>query len=547
VNLNREIVMSPTRSPSHCLAWLLVWLCGCMGYHEVKSDPPPGFGKNIPPVPADSDADGVPDDRDNCPNRHNPDQKDVDGNGRGDACDPRCGDGVVSPGEQCDLAQPPTLGCRNYGYDSGTLRCVKCRWDFSNCRRDPKRIYRRRRGSCPYIYLKGASGFRHVGDTSGSVLAAGLPFPRPRHYAENVYLLEGFVPQKGFYELHLREVIFESAYVDRLQLYVVDAPRGHQVHTRWSLTSQLGYRSPSGFLSVAAPRPPRAARLEDGRDVLGAVSRADGNPLPVTRATLSRVILEFGPVQRPRQARLILTAWGYYADLRRHQKPPYSSGTTIEVFQKGRWVPKVVAGKAAGDRKTWAVPIPGLLGPAGGRLRLTMAHQPSVIDVLDAVALDDSNPVPLTIRGVLPSVATLSFGGAARVRPSSLRSPVRADDGRYPAQPEGYMRGAFTRFGGVLPLLARRDDRFVVMAHGDRLALKFPSPTQKPGTVRRVFLGAHLYYSLKYHPFGLLTNTVEPLPYFGMTRYPYPIALSPYHRSRRYLDYRARWNTRIHR
>jgi hypothetical protein len=38
------------------------------------------------PPPADVDGDGVPDDEDNCPHAFNPDQRDTDGNGWGDAC-----------------------------------------------------------------------------------------------------------------------------------------------------------------------------------------------------------------------------------------------------------------------------------------------------------------------------------------------------------------------------------------------------------------------------------------------------------------------------
>ncbi len=55
-------------------------------YKEPPPKPPPPQPKP-PPPPPDRDHDGIPDFRDNCPDVYNPDQKDSDGNGVGDACD----------------------------------------------------------------------------------------------------------------------------------------------------------------------------------------------------------------------------------------------------------------------------------------------------------------------------------------------------------------------------------------------------------------------------------------------------------------------------
>jgi hypothetical protein len=58
------------------------------------SDIPPGGGGGFgcPPITvADADADGVPDSSDNCPYAYNPDQKDTDGDGKGDVCDQSSG------------------------------------------------------------------------------------------------------------------------------------------------------------------------------------------------------------------------------------------------------------------------------------------------------------------------------------------------------------------------------------------------------------------------------------------------------------------------
>ena len=55
-------------------------------------------------VPGDFDHDGVDDKKDNCLIVKNPDQRDSDGDGQGDACDPfndRDGDGVADARDNC--------------------------------------------------------------------------------------------------------------------------------------------------------------------------------------------------------------------------------------------------------------------------------------------------------------------------------------------------------------------------------------------------------------------------------------------------------------
>jgi hypothetical protein len=52
-------------------------------------------------VPTDSDKDGIPDRTDNCVSIANPDQKDSDGNGLGDACEDYDRDGIVNAQDNC--------------------------------------------------------------------------------------------------------------------------------------------------------------------------------------------------------------------------------------------------------------------------------------------------------------------------------------------------------------------------------------------------------------------------------------------------------------
>lgn len=50
---------------------------------------------------ADADADGIPDITDNCVTQKNPDQQDVNGNRRGDACDDFDRDGLINANDNC--------------------------------------------------------------------------------------------------------------------------------------------------------------------------------------------------------------------------------------------------------------------------------------------------------------------------------------------------------------------------------------------------------------------------------------------------------------
>jgi hypothetical protein len=521
--------------------------CGALVNPDQADADGDGVGDACDP---DRDGDGVPDGEDDCPAIPDPDQADADGDGVGDACSApgtRCGNGRLDDGEQCDPATPVIDSCESFGFDGGSLGCRDCSWDTTGCwQRVPDYYYRRGRGSCPYVYLREGGRYRYHTDLSGSVLAAGLPFFRPRHYGTGIYPLGEFAAEDGVWRLKAREVIFEASYFDEAALLVVDVPAGYDVHNEWSGTSLLE-RAPSlAFVTVREPRPPLTAVDDRGNDVLAEVVQADGVPLPVAEADLSRVELDFGPIAHPEHAKLIVASWGYYGDLREHQTPPFSAATTIETLgEDGEWRVAVTAGKSCGDVRPWSIDLAGVLAADDTRMRLTMAHMPSVLDLLDAVALDDSPPVAFTVTRVDPRDAELRLGGSARVDPSSLAHPVHADDDHLPVLPHALLSGRYTRYGDVRPLLESADDRFVLMAHGDELELAFDAPPRPPGTDRRVFLLADVFYTLKFHPFGQLTDTIEPLPFHGMESYPYPPEAWPYRNDRGYERYLEEWNTRV--
>lgn len=402
-------------------------------------------------------------------------------------------------------------------------------------------------GSCPFAFLWDRGEYRYYTDLSGSPLAAGLSFFRPQHYGLNVYELGTWTADAGRFRMRLRELTFEASYFDQATLALVDVPEGYGVYNEWSSTPQLDREPSRAYVTVRLPlRPPVSAVTDEGTDALEALTVVDGVPAPVQGNGLSRVLLDFGAIEHPEHARLIVTTWGAYGDYRERQTEAPAAGTLVETLDAdGQWQPRVLAGKSASDAKTWSLDVAGVLAAGDTRMRVTMAHQPSTIDLLDAVYLDDSAPVPYTLTRIAPLTATLAFGGASPIAAPTVTSRAQVESASMPPSELAFLNGSYTRYGDVRPLLLEADDRFVIMAHADELALEFEAPPQAPGTTRRAFLEADVFYTLKYHPFGQLTDTIEPLPFHGMTTYPYPPELWPHRDDPAYQQYLRDWNTRV--
>ena len=108
------------------------------------------------------------------------------------------------------------------------------------------------------------------------------------------------------------------------------------------------------------------------------------------------------------------------------------------------------------------------------------------------------------------------------------------------------MTGRYTREGDVRSLLGTRDDMFVVSRPGDEIALAFDGgalPSLQPGFSRTFFLYV-VGYSKEMDINSASPDQVGPLPFHGMSKYPYSwpehYPLTP--ARQRYLE---TYNTRI--
>jgi hypothetical protein len=108
------------------------------------------------------------------------------------------------------------------------------------------------------------------------------------------------------------------------------------------------------------------------------------------------------------------------------------------------------------------------------------------------------------------------------------------------------MPGRYTREGDVKPLLADVDDRFVVTASGDEIAVSFPAdrlPALPEGWTRTFLLYAD-GFSKEMNLHSASPDLLEPLPFHGMSAYPYGPA-EKYPDTPEHQRYRATYNTRV--
>ena len=105
--------------------------------------------------------------------------------------------------------------------------------------------------------------------------------------------------------------------------------------------------------------------------------------------------------------------------------------------------------------------------------------------------------------------------------------------------------GQYTRYGQTLPLLQSIDDQYVIMGAGEALEVRFDASGLPPVAegMRRDFLVFLDGWAKDRDPNTKEALHVEPLPFHGMSAYPYgedeSFPNTPEHRA-----WRKQWNTR---
>ncbi|MEE8586357.1 MAG: FG-GAP-like repeat-containing protein [Acidobacteriota bacterium] len=415
-------------------------------------------------------------------------------------------------------------------------------------------------GSCPMVFTWNGQEFEFIGDILGvAPLGASAGEGRFFEADHDEYIqISGHSLQalEGKYEVRITEELREVAYLDQVRLLAVDHPAGLDVYTNDK------FKSPPfpefRLFGVRERLYPIEARDHRGRDVRSKILHKDGRCPDDFKRDLSGLAekhfieLEFGPgAAVGNQAILVMNGWVDWADgstIRRASQQS-EAGLTPPSLQvqdaAGTWKTVVAdMGLPAGKPKTIVVDLSGKFLSASRRLRIIT----NLCIYWDEIFLGEEAAAPQARLSQVPlQSAELRFRGfSTPVVDAQRKQPEVFDYARWrPLAMWNPTPGLYTRYGQVAELLEGVDDRFVIMAAGDELQLLFDAGRlpKLPHGWKRDFL----LYADGWAKDGDLNTafarSVEPLPFHGMSAYPYP-AGEAYPSAEKHRRYRKQYNTR---
>jgi tetratricopeptide (TPR) repeat protein len=414
----------------------------------------------------------------------------------------------------------------------------------------------RKPSSCPYLFTWNGSRFEFVTDFMGGGEMGGWAGPAAWNRPdpdEYVRIDDGRLrPRDGRYELRITNELEEALFVDRLQLVASDHPAGLEVFPNEGLRSA---RAPFALAATRDARPPARATDEHGHDVLPRIAALDRRYpddfglLPIRGyAAPHELMLDLGHPSRG--AVLLLTGWTDYAfssdnvaaSQGRHALAPPS----LQVKDRsGAWRTVIdEIGFPVGRPQTIVVNLEGKFLSPAREVRILTNMRIYWDQVLVAVSGDAPRS---RLTRLEPAAADLRWRGVSAETTPDGREPFGYDYHRVStAVPWKVMTGRYTREGDVRPLLRATDDMFVVSRPGDEIALAFEARSLPPlpaGWTRTFMLYVH-GYSKEMNLRSGSPDTVGPLPFRGMTTYPYPDT-EHYPRTKAHRAYQERYNTRI--
>jgi hypothetical protein len=457
-------------------------------------------------------------------------------------------DGVTSPSRTINLDKRTTLVAA-YTLVSGWASCPSLYiWN----------------GTC-YIYVAEVSNSGWLGDISHIdangeiVFAGGNPWDYVKLDKNNLQPRED-----GYFDMVLSQQWDELFYFDSAYMMIVDHPADVEVLATMSnyinnvfndqiyTINTTSLISPVNATYVWAPKGTNA----EGINVLPQISQLDGVFTPGNSGvysqawnniSLNQLTIDLGNLSGAEQIKLVVNGmadWGdpapYYPWIESFETAAaqglIADGTEISPAPymeikdaSGNWVkpPKDKQIPLPGDYvpRTFAVDITDLFPPGTTDYEIRIINFWNI--TWNYVGIDLSPQQNITVQ---------------KIKPEATFKPVEFGDTKSTSS------GNFTRYGDVTALMQNADEMYVIGRQGDQIYLQFPTDNltaPAEGMERDYFLVTACFYKDEPGEWGYgFEFTVNPLPFRGMSGYPYPPTESyPY--DALHLAYLEEYNTRV--
>lgn len=422
----------------------------------------------------------------------------------------------------------------------------------------------RKISSCPHLFVWTGNSFSFVSDFGGK---GGLGYwIAPGVYAQpqpvELIPIPALVPRGNEYVVKIVEPLEEVVYVDELTLWVVEHPAKTSIYPHELMAVGIAPPVPE-VVCLSQEIEPIHATDSSGNDItarLRDLDRLDVGPPAVDHRFAGYAKDHFIELQFHLDPRLLEAdnrlffighGWVDYAysstNFAASQAGLRLRAPSIYVWRGGEWVCLVKeAGYPAGINHVMLLELTGLLQPCDSRFRIE-TNMELCWDRISIGVSPRTLQAEVTVREVRPKWATLSALGFPREYSPDGNKPNLFDYSNVDKtatwkRPVGF----YTQFGEVTPLVVDRDNAFVIMGPGEELTVTFEvaEANSLPVGRARSFVLKTVSFCKDMDRHTAYGQTVDPLPFHQMTRYPYgPEETFPWTSTAKLLH--ERYNTRF--
>ncbi|HEV7747836.1 MAG TPA: FG-GAP-like repeat-containing protein [Pyrinomonadaceae bacterium] len=437
----------------------------------------------------------------------------------------------------------------------------------------------RKPSSCPYLYTWNGERFEFITDFMGGGEMGYLEEPGRHNTPDPVEYVrirgDQLKERNGRYELRVTNELEEALFADRFQLIAVEHPQGVEVYPNEGMTDPP---RPFNLYATRGAHAPLTAVDDHGADVRSRISSMDRRypddfardrirgyaaehtlTMKLADDVTQIVSLRASSVEtvrtqtnslRNERMILLLTGWTDYSwssdNVAAAQAGKSMTLPALQVKDsQGQWRTVIEdIGIPVGRPQTVTVDLTGKFLSDSREIRIVT----NMRILWDQILVDTSSDVnAVRTTSLDPIDARLSWRGFSREITPDGREPFGYDYAQVSfGSPWKVMPGRYTREGDVRELLLKTDDMFVISRPGDEISLSFDArklPPIRAGWTRTFLLYAD-GYSKEMDINSASPDQVSPLPFHGMTRYPYPDTESyPMTAARR--AYFEKYNTRL--